>query len=89
MLPQRLHEGIGNDALKGQKIDPDELAESPRQGARASGPISGTSGTGRARAEGWPRPTPPGLFGHEQSQPSGELVESGLAAPVAGKPHAA
>ncbi len=25
MLPQRLHEGIGNGALKGQKIDPDEF----------------------------------------------------------------
>ncbi len=25
VLPQRLHEGIGNGALKGQKIDPDEF----------------------------------------------------------------
>src|SRR2546430_3010261 len=24
-LPQRLHEGIGNGALKGQRIDPDEF----------------------------------------------------------------
>ena len=43
VLPQRLHEGIGNGALKGQKIDPDEFFAARRVYYEMAGwdPVSG------------------------------------------------